>query len=166
MKTIIVLLCMVVLVLAQLTLQDIDTPESAQKWEHKVNVDSIGVRETVTQLSTYKYLVTGTLYGKTFVAIQTDNREQDQTCVRKKRITVIQLERMQIAYISVPSLDRMLNGNYKAKIYPLVGNAISGYSSSDTYTGTIKLNNTNKDRQFLEWKLDYSKYTDTIYIKK
>lgn len=149
---------------AQLTLVDIDTPESATKWEHKVNVDSIGCRETVTKLSNYKYLVTGTLYGKTFVAIQTDNREKDQTCVYKKRITVIQLERMNSAYITVADLTRMLDGNHKAKIYPLVGNAVSGYSSSKTYTGTIKLNNSNKSKQFIEWKLDYSKYTDTIYV--
>lgn len=128
MKFFLILTLLISTVYGQLTLEDMADPEKVSAWEKRYVSEVIGYRETVTRISTSNYLVTGTLHGRPFIAIQSDNGQPEQTLVHGKKIFAAHLERMlYIAYVEKDALSKLLEGNKKITVQRIYGNVWSGF---------------------------------------
>jgi hypothetical protein len=150
-KTLWILLTSIGVGVAQLSWDDMADPEKVSAWERGINVDSIGCRTKILkEISRGRYIITGTLFydienkrtPKTFIAIQNlGDRENDNYCITKKRITQSQLQHMtSIVYINAGDIPKVLNGG-KANVEVLCGSVNSGFENiegSVQYDSKIK----------------------------
>ncbi len=129
MKFFLILTVLISTVYGQLTVEDMADPEKVSAWEKRYVSEVIGYRETVTRISSSNYLVTGTLHGRPFIAIQSDNGQPEQTLVHCKKISAAHLERMlYIAYVEKnATVNNLIEGNKKITVQRIYGNAWSGF---------------------------------------
>ena len=157
-KTLLLLIICISVGIAQMVVgENIGTPEKDAQFQNDFETKVIGSRTTVYKISDYYYLVFGKLFGRDFVAKQTYHN------AKYANIVEMHLDNMQVMFIPKADVGKFWGGN-KIQTYALCGNSVAGFNY-ESYTGSVKLNNSNPNNRFIEFRLDYSKYTDTVYIK-
>jgi hypothetical protein len=112
MKLIIMMMCLLAIVIFAQTYEDIKDSEASEDYQTKFEQDVIGQRTSVHRISEWNYLVIGSLKSRTFIAIQSDNGQPEQSVINQKNISIAHLERMRyIAFIKNPNdIDKLMKG--------------------------------------------------------